>query len=66
MDSGCGPVRHIQDQYKIKIHMTKGRRRELAEDACKNGLGIRGIENCIRQLVDDAIFDDCNQQCLEL
>ena len=66
MDNGCGPVRHVQDQYKIKIRMTKSRRRELAEDAFQSGLGIRGIENRIRQLVDDAIFDDCNQQCLEL
>lgn len=66
MDSGCGPVCHIQEQYKVEIHMTKSRRTELAEEAFQNGLGIRGIENCIRQLVDDAIFDDCNQQCLEL
>lgn len=66
MDSGCGPVRHIQEQYKIKIHMTKSRRTELAEEAFQNGLGVRGMENHIRQLVDDAIFDDCNQQCLEL
>ena len=66
MDSGCGPVRHIQEQYKVEIRMTKSRRTELAEDAYKNGLGVRGMENRIRQLVDDAIFEDCNQQCLEL
>lgn len=66
MDSGCGPVRHVQDQYKIKIRMTKSRRKELAEDAFQNGLGIRGMENRIRQLVDDAIFDDCNRQSFEL
>ncbi len=66
MDSGCGPVRHIQEQYKVEIRMTKSRRRELAEDAFQNGLGIRGIENRIRQLVDDAIFDDCYQQSFEL
>ena len=66
MDSGCGPMRHIQEQYKVEIHMTKSRRRELAEDAFQNGLGIRGIENRIRQLVDDAIFDDCNRQSFEL
>lgn len=66
MDSGCGPVRRVQKQYKVEISMSKSRRRELAEDAYKNGLGVRGMENRIRQLVDDAIFDDCNQQCLEL
>lgn len=66
MDSGCGPVRHVQEQYRVKIRMTKRRRRELAEEAFKNGLGIRGIENRIRELVDDAIFDNCNRQHLEL
>ena len=66
MNSECGPVRHIQEQYKVEIRMTKSRRRELAEDAFQNGLGIREIENRIRQLVDDAIFDDCYQSCLEL
>ena len=66
MDSGCGPVCHVQKQYGVEIRMTKGRRRELAEDAYRSGLGIRGMENRIRQLVDDAIFDDCNRQSLEL
>lgn len=66
IDSGCGPVRHVQDQYRVKIRMTKRRHRELAEEAFKNGLGIRGMENSIRQLVDDAIFDNCNRRHLEL
>lgn len=66
MTSGCGPVHHVQEQYGVKIYMTTRRRRELAENAFKNGLGIRGMENKIRELVDDAIFDDCNRQRLEL
>lgn len=65
-DSGCGPVRHIQDQYGVEIRMTKRRRMELAEAAFQSGFGIRGMENRLRQLVDDAIFDDCNRQCLEI
>lgn len=64
--SGCGPVYRIQDQYGIELRMTKRRRRELAENAFQGGLGIRGIENSIRELVDDAIFNDCNRQCLEI
>ena len=66
VDSGCGPVRRVQEQYKVEISMSKSRRRELAEDAYKNGLGIRGIENRIRQLVDDAIFEDCYRQSFEI
>ncbi len=66
VDSGCGPVRHVQEQYGVEIRMTESRRREMAEDAYRSGLGIRGMENRIRQLVDNAIFDDCYQRCLEL
>ena len=40
-------------------------RRELAELADQTGLGVRGMENQIRRLVDDAIFDDCDRRCFE-
>ena len=66
MNSGCGPVRHVQEQYRVEIRMSKSRRRELAEDAFQSGLGIRGMENRIRQLVDDAIFEDCYRQSFEI
>lgn len=66
MSSGCSPVRHIQDQYGLKIQMTKRRQKELAEQAFQNGLGIRGMESRIRELVDDSLFDDCNRRYLEL
>lgn len=66
IDSGCGPVRHVQEQYGVEIRMTESRRRELAEDAFRSGLGIRGMENRIRKLVDDAIFDDCSRQSFEI
>ena len=66
IDSGCGPVRHVQEQYGVEIRMTKNRCRELAEDAFRSGIGIRGMENRICQLVDDAIFDDYNRQSFEI
>ena len=46
--------------------MTKRRQKELAEQAFQNGLGIRGMESRIRELVDDSLFDDCNRRYLEL
>ncbi|RKI36480.1 AAA family ATPase [bacterium D16-51] len=66
IDSGCGPVRHVQEHYGVEIRMTESRRKEMAEDAFRSGLGIRGMENRIRQLVDDAIFDDCYRQSFEI
>lgn len=61
-----GVLRQIQRQYGMEIHITPERRRKLAETAYATGLGVRGIEGQIRQLIDDAIFEDCNREVLEL
>ncbi len=58
-------LRRIGEQYGADIRLTQEKRRELAELAYKSGLGVRGIENRIRQLVDDALFADCKRQYFE-
>lgn len=66
MTAHLGPVLgHIWQQYGVHVRLTPEKRRELAEMAYKSGLGIRGIENKIRQLVDDARFDQCEQHSFE-
>lgn len=64
-ESSCGFLEHIRQQYGADIRLSQKKRRELAEQACKTGLGIRGMENKIRQLIDDALFDDCERRCFE-
>ncbi len=64
-DSSLGFLAHIGEQYKADVRLSPQKRRELAELACKSGLGVRGMENQIRRLVDDAIFDDCQRRCFE-
>lgn len=64
-ESSCGFLDRIRQQYGADIKLSKKKRRELAEQACKTGLGIRGMENKIRQLIDDALFDDCERRCFE-
>lgn len=61
-----GVLWQLQRQYGLEIHITPERRRELAEHAYVTGLGVRGMEGQIRQLIDDAIFADCERQSLEL
>ncbi len=61
-----GVLWQLQRQYGLEIHITPERRRELAEHAYVTGLGVRGMEGQIRQLIDDAIFADCERQFLEL
>ncbi len=64
-DSSLGFLSHIEEQYKVNIRLTPAKRRELAELAAHTGLGVRGIVNQIRQLVDEAIFDDCEKHSFE-
>lgn len=66
MTARLGPVLgHIWQQYRVHVRLTPEKRRELAEMAYKSGLGVRGMENQIRQLVDDARFDDCERRRFE-
>lgn len=58
-------LQRIRQQYGAEIRLTPKKRRELAELAYSNGLGVRGMENKIRSLVDDALFEDCEQKCFE-
>lgn len=64
-DNAFDFLAHIGERYRADIHLTPRKRRELAEMACRTGLGIRGMENQIRQLLDDAIFDECDRRRFE-
>lgn len=64
-DSFCGPLERIGRQYGAQIRLTAGMRRELAEEALSSGLGIRGMENRIRSLLDEALFENCDLRCFE-
>lgn len=58
-------VKAIREQYGIELRLSPRVRWELAEQAFKSGLGVRGMENRIRQLVDDALFEDCQRSSFE-
>lgn len=65
LDSPHSFLAHIGEQYGADIRLTPRKRRELAELAYRTGLGVRGMENQLRRLVDDAIFDDCERRRFE-
>lgn len=64
-DNSLGLLTRIGEQYRASIRLTPRKRQELAELASRTGLGVRGMENQIRQLVDDALFDDCERHHFE-
>ncbi len=65
VDSPAGPVHRLQERYGVEIRLTEQRRRELADLAAETGLGVRGMENQLRKLLDDALFNDHTQETLE-
>lgn len=64
LDSPAGPVSRLQKRYGVEIRLSEQKRRELADRAAETGLGVRGMENQLRQLLDDALFADCTQNTL--
>ncbi|MDE7262765.1 MAG: AAA family ATPase [Oscillospiraceae bacterium] len=64
-DNSLSLLAHIREQYQADIRLTPQKRQELAELASQTGLGVRGMENQIRQLIDDALFDDCERHHFE-
>lgn len=64
-DSFCGPLRRIKRQYRADVRLTKKMRLQLAETALNSGLGIRGMENQIRAMLDEALFEDCSRRRFE-
>lgn len=61
MISSAGSVlRRIERHYNAEIRLSPERQHELATQAYHSGLGIRGMENRIRRLVDDALFERCD------
>lgn len=55
----------LQVKYGADIRLSTRRRRELAARAYASGLGVRDMENGIRQLLDEALFEDCGRESYE-
>ncbi len=65
-ESDYGPIQRIEQQYKLKLHLSHERCLELANSAFRSGLGIRAVESALSCLVDDALFENCRQNQLSL
>ena len=58
-------LQRLKRHYKAEIRLSPERQRELAEQAYRSGLGIRDMENRIRRLVDNALFEHCDTREFE-
>lgn len=66
MTANSGSVlKRIGEQYRASVRLTPETRWTLAELAYCTGQGVRAIEAQIKQLIDNALFDDCERRSFE-
>lgn len=61
-----GPVFELENEFHIRLQISDNKKDEMAHNAYKSGLGVRGIKNQIRNYIDEAIWDDCRTQVIEV
>ena len=56
----CGPLKRLEAQYRVKIKLKRKTCKEMVAKALKDNLGIRGVENQIREKLDAEFFNNFN------
>ena len=57
-----GPLQRLEKDYGVNLSISEETRRKIAQSAF--GLGVRGMENQIRNLIDDSLFENHEQLTL--
>ncbi len=53
----ASPLRKIEDEYQVKIHITKKKLKQIAREAYNSQLGVRYAYAKLRRMVDAEIFN---------
>lgn len=61
-----GPVFELENEFKLRFHLSEAIKDEIAHEAYVSGLGIRGIKNQLRNYIDEAIWEDCHTKTVEV
>lgn len=65
-ESRHSPINTLEDTYGIKLCLSQQKKLEIAQNAFESGLGVREITNQLTKIVDDALFEDCETNYIEL
>ncbi len=65
-DSTVSPLRRLEKQYNIVLHMDETSIQKLAKEAASNKMGVRYLNSRTQTILDDQLFADCNMQEYEL
>lgn len=58
LDTTINPLHEIEKRYGYKLRISKAKLKKLADDAFDKGLGIRGINNMLINMLNSQIFHD--------
>lgn len=59
-----GPLREFEEEFGITFKLSKKIKDEIVHNAVESGLGVRGIKNQLRAYIDEAIWNDCDVNCI--
>lgn len=59
-----GTIQRLEKDYGVNLSICDETRLRIAQNAYKSGLGVRGMENLIRNMIDDSLFENHEQLTL--
>ena len=59
-----GPIERLEKDYGVNLSICDETRLRIAQSAYKSGLGVRGMENQIRNMIDESLFENHEQLTL--
>lgn len=61
-----GPLKRLEKDYGVNLSISDETRLRIAQSAYESGLGVRGMENQIRNMIDKSLFENHEQLTLSL
>ncbi|MGN8943767.1 AAA family ATPase [Bariatricus sp. HCP28S3_E4] len=60
-DDRISPIRQLEQQYDVMLHMDADTCRQLAQEAADTKMGVRYLHSRIQSMLDDCLFQDCEK-----
>lgn len=55
------PLRQLERQYGVKLHLDRDTEQKLAQEAAETHMGVRYLRSRIQQMLDEQMFRDCGR-----
>lgn len=62
MDADCSPVRKLEKEFGVEISLMPETCKKLVAEAAEDGEGIRGMENKLCVMLEDALYEEEGRQ----